>query len=85
MCEDSKLKLRDFLEFNNVTSNLSLLQENSQLFPHLIRIDVDYKKNNINKLIKIYAKEVLLKMGGNKSKTSKILDISRPKLNSLLK
>ena len=61
LCEDSKLKLRDFLEFNNVTSNLSLLQENSQLFPHLIRIDVDYKKNNINNLIKIYAKEVFLK------------------------
>ena len=85
LCEDSKLKLRDFLEFNNVTSSLSLLQENSQLFPHLIRIDVDYKKNNMNKLIKIYAKEVLFKMGGNKSKTSKILGISRPKLNSLLK
>ena len=85
LCEDSKLKLRDFLEFNNVKSNISLLQENSQLFPHLVRIDVDYKKNNMNKLIKIYAKEVLLKMGGNKSKTSKILNISRPKLNSLLK
>ena len=85
LCEDSKLKLRDFLEFNNVKSNISLLQENSQLFPHLVRIDVDYKKNSMNKLIKIYAKEVLLKMGGNKSKTSKILNISRPKLNSLLK
>ena len=85
LCENSKLKLRDFLEFNNVSRSLSLLQENSQLFPHLIRIDLDYKKNNIDKLIKIYAKEVLFKMGGNKSKTSKILGISRPKLNILLK
>ena len=85
LCDDSKLKLKDFLEFNNVTNNLSLLQENSQLFPHLIKIDLNYKKNNLNNLIKIYAKEVLLKAGGNKSKTAILLGISRPKLNSLLK
>jgi transcriptional regulator with PAS, ATPase and Fis domain len=85
LCEDSKLRLKDFLSFNSITDNLSLNQENSLLFPHLIRFDLNYKKTNINLLNKLYAKKVLIKMHGNKSKTSKILGISRPKLDLLLK
>ena len=85
LCEDTKLRLRDFLDFNNVPINLSLDQENSLFFPHLIRIDLNYKKTDMHNLNKLYAKKVLIKMRGNKSKTSKILGISRPKLDSLLK
>jgi transcriptional regulator with PAS, ATPase and Fis domain len=85
LCEDKKLRLRDFLDFNNVPSNLSLYQENSLFFPHLIRIDLNYKEIDIHGLSKLYAKKVLIKMRGNKSKTSKILGISRPKLDALLK
>jgi len=85
LCEDAKLRLRDFLDFNNVPINLSLVQENSLFFPHLIRIDLNYKKTDMFNLNKLYAKKVLIKMRGNKSKTSKILGISRPKLDSLLK
>ena len=85
LCEDKKLRLKDFLDFNNVPINLSLFQENSLFFPHLIRIDLNYKETDLHGLSKLYAKKVLLKMRGNKSKTSKILGISRPKLDSLLK
>ena len=85
LCEDKKLRLKDFLDFNNVPLNLSLYQENSLFFPHFIRIDLNYKETDIHDLSKLYAKKVLLKMRGNKSKTSKILGISRPKLDSLLK
>ena len=85
LCEDSKLRLQDFLNFNSITDNLSLYQENSLFFPYLVRIDLNYKKTNINTLNKLYAKKVLTKMRGNKSKTSKILGISRPKLDSLLR
>ena len=85
LCEDKKLRLKDFLDFNNVPLNLSLYQENSLFFPHLIRIDLNYKETDIHDLSKLYAKKVLTKMRGNKSKTSKILGISRPKLDSLLK
>ena len=85
LCEDKKLRLKDFLDFNNVPLNLSLFQENSLFFPHLIRIDLNFKETDIHGLSKLYAKKVLLKMRGNKSKTSKILGISRPKLDSLLK
>ena len=85
LCEDAKLRLRDFLDFNNVPANISLDQENSLFFPHLIRIDLNYKITDMHNLNKLYAKKVLTKMRGNKSKTSKILGISRPKLDSLLK
>ncbi|MFW9930398.1 MAG: sigma 54-interacting transcriptional regulator [Candidatus Thorarchaeota archaeon] len=85
LCDDKKLRLKDFLNFNNVPINLSLYQENSLFFPHLIRIDLNYKETDIHDLSKLYAKKVLTKMRGNKSKTSKILGISRPKLDSLLK
>ena len=85
LCEDKKLRLKDFLDFNNVPINLSLYQENSLFFPHIIRFDLNYKETDIHDLSKLYAKKVLTKMRGNKSKTSKILGISRPKLDSLLK
>ncbi len=85
LCEDKKLRLKDFLDFNNVPINLSLFQENSLFFPHIIKFDLNYKETDIHDLGKLYAKKVLTKMRGNKSKTSKILGISRPKLDSLLK
>ena len=38
----------------------------------------------MKELNKIYAKEVLKKANGNKSLTSRLLNISRPKLDTLL-
>lgn len=71
----------------------------SDLFPNLgekefidigadtsrLEIKVDYSEMELDSISKIYAKEVLQKCKGNKSKTAKILGISRPKLDKLLK
>ncbi len=50
-----------------------------------IELSVDYKKESLETIEQIYAKMVLKKENGNKSKTAKILGISRPKLDKLLK
>ena len=57
LCEDKKLRLKDFLDFNNVPNNLSLYQEDSLFFPHLIRIDLNYKEIDIHGLSKLYVKK----------------------------
>ena len=52
--------------------------------PKLINMNLNYETTSLGQLEKIYAKEVLVKASGNKSKTAKILGISRPKLDKLL-
>ena len=39
---------------------------------------------DMQRLSVLYAKEVLIKVDGNKTKAARILNISRPKLNRLL-
>ena len=48
-------------------------------------MNINYGSTNLKKLEKHYAKEVLSKLDGNKTQTAKLLGISRPKLDSLLK
>jgi transcriptional regulator with PAS, ATPase and Fis domain len=52
--------------------------------PKLINMNLNYETTSLGQLEKIYAKEVLVKASGNKSRTAKILGISRPKLDKLL-
>ncbi len=54
-------------------------------FPQYINLNLNYTKTTIKKLDEIYAKQVMEKTGGNKSKTAKLLKISRPKLDLLVK
>ncbi len=49
-----------------------------------LHLEADYKKINLRTLSGMYASTVLKKVGNNKSKTAKLLGISRPKLDSLL-
>ncbi len=53
--------------------------------PQYINLNLNYTQTTIKKLIELYAKQVLEKTGGNKSKTAKLLKISRPKLDLLIK
>ncbi len=87
LCEDGKIKLKDFSNLINrikVDSHkLEISDIGSQ--EHLISMSINYGSTNLKKLEKHYAKEVLSKLDGNKTQTAKLLGISRPKLDSLLK
>jgi len=86
LSEDKKLQLKDFANLiNNVTHKVDLGSISVEVPPNVIRLDVNYGITNLRKLDKQYAREVLLKLGGNKTQTAKLLGISRPKLDTLLK
>ena len=55
-----------------------------ELPENIIRLDLNYGITDLRKLTKYYAQEVLEKVGGNKSQASKLLGISRPKLDTLV-
>jgi len=86
LSEDKKLQMKDFLSLINNSPVLAQENLNSQHTPsNVIRLDINYGVTNLRKLDKQYAREVLLKLGGNKTQTAKLLGISRPKLDTLLK
>lgn len=86
LSEDKKLQMKDFLSLINNSPVLAQENLNSQQTPsNVIRLDINYGVTNLRKLDKQYARQVLLKLGGNKTQTAKLLGISRPKLDILLK
>jgi two-component system response regulator AtoC len=86
LTDDTKLELKDFSNLIKTTFISSQdHQFNSELSEHLIRMDVNYGVTDLRKLEKHYAKQVLDKLGGNKTQTARLLGISRPKLDSLLR
>lgn len=86
LSEDKKLQMKDFLSLINNSPVLAQENLNSQQTPsNIIRLDINYGVTNLRKLDKQYARQVLLKLGGNKTQTAKLLGISRPKLDILLK
>ena len=85
LSDEKKLRLTDF---SNLLKSLPLnvIEKSSDVtHPHLINLNLNYEMTSLKKLTKIYAKEVLKKNYGNKSKSAKFLGISRPKLDSLIK
>jgi two-component system, NtrC family, response regulator AtoC len=52
---------------------------------NILSLKIPFEEFSLLKLNKLYAKAVLEKLDGNKSKTAKLLGISRPTLDSLLK
>jgi two-component system, NtrC family, response regulator AtoC len=87
LCEDGKIKLKDFSNLINRIKVDTSVEESSEQKKqeHIINLNVNYGATNLKKLEKHYAKEVLGKLDGNKTQTAKLLGISRPKLDSLLK
>ncbi len=85
LSEDSVLRLKDFS--NHIADKKASVTKSSgeeKLLPQFIRLDLNYHDTDLRKLDELYAKEVLEKTSGNKSKAAKLLGISRPKLDSLL-
>jgi DNA-binding NtrC family response regulator len=86
LSDDRKLQIKDFT--NLINSFRSPKQDD--LKPddvpfNIVRLDVKYGITTLRNVDKEYARKVLVKMGGNKTQTAKILGISRPKLDILLK
>ncbi len=83
--ENSTIRLKDFENLLKIVPQTESGQKTDiTLLPQFIRFDLNYSDVNLKELEKMYAKEVLEKTKGNKSKTARILGISRPKLDTLL-
>ena len=86
LSEDGKLKLEDFTSLRrNIPVNAADTQSFELNSNHLIRMDINYGSTGLRKLEKFYAREVLKKLGGNKTQAARLLGISRPKLDTLLR
>ena len=86
LCENKKLSLKDFVGLiSNSTVVAQEISGTQSVPPNVIRLDINYGVTSLRKLDKQFASEVLLKLGGNKTQTAKLLGISRPKLDTLLK
>jgi two-component system response regulator AtoC len=86
LCDDSKLQIKDFSNLIDNVHSKSTDDSRTEDIPfNIVRLDVNYGVTSLRNVDKEYAKKVLSKMGGNKTQTAKLLGISRPKLDILLK
>ena len=86
LCDDHKLQIKDFSNLvDNVATKTHEINEIKDVPFNIVRMDVNYGITSLRNVDKEYARKVLTKMGGNKTQTAKILGISRPKLDILLK
>jgi two-component system response regulator AtoC len=84
LSEDSTLRLKYFSNlFANINQDSRI--STAESLPFFVRMDLNYSKTDLRMMDKLYAGEILKKMNGNKSQTAKLLGISRPKLDILLK
>ncbi len=81
--DDFVLKLKHFSSvLNNIPAKQPISDSDK---PSFIKMELNFTTTDLQTLDKLYASEVLRKLNGNKSQTSKFLNISRPKLDTLLK
>lgn len=86
LCDENKLQIKDFSNLiDNVASKSHEVTKVDDVPFNIVRMDVNYGITSLRNVDKEYARKVLNKMGGNKTQTAKILGISRPKLDILLK
>ena len=86
LSDDHKLQIKDFANIiNNVQSKIQEVSKVDDIPFNIVRLDINYGVTKLRNVDKEYARKVLFKMGGNKTQTAKILGISRPKLDILLK
>jgi two-component system response regulator AtoC len=83
LSDENTLKLKHFLQLYNHPSKGKPGGE--EMLPQYIKLNVEYEKVDLKEINRLYALETLRKMNGNKSKTAKLLGISRPKLDILIK
>jgi len=82
LSEDNTLTMKHFNEIGISYKDHEFIK---QIHPSYINLNIEYEKIDLKMIEKIYAKEALNKLKGNKSKTAKLLGISRPKLDDLLR
>jgi DNA-binding NtrC family response regulator len=86
LSDDRKLQIKDFTNLiNNIWTSSHVESKLDEIPTNIVRLDVNYGITSLRNLDKEYARKVLTKMGGNKTQTAKLLGISRPKLDTLLK
>jgi len=86
LSDDRKLQLKDFTNLTNSIRPKTHDEPKPDDIPfNIVRLDVYYGITTLRNIDKEYARKVLVKMGGNKTQTAKLLGISRPKLDTLLK
>src|SRR5690606_2512109 len=76
------------LKLKHFSRTIESLKEKAKILKadkNIITIAVDYNSTPLKKLDKIYAEQIISKMDGNKSSASRILGISRPSLDALIK
>ena len=59
--------------------------ESEKIPNNIVRMNINYGTTGLRKLEKHYAREVLKRLNGNKTQAARLLGISRPKLDTLLK
>ena len=84
--ETGKLELKDF---SNLLKNTQVERKDftaiEDIPRNIIRMDINYGVTRLRNLEKYYAREVLKRLNGNKTQCARLLGISRPKLDILLK
>ena len=80
LAKNSKLRLEDL--FNDYKTKIA---ENKEAESNILKFELNIENSSIKQVEKLFAEKVLGKLNGNKSKTAKVLGISRPKLDKLLR
>jgi len=83
LSDEPTLKLKHFLQL--YSHPVKGKPDNENMFPQYIKLNVEFEKVDLKEIDRLYAIETLRRMNGNKSKTAKLLGISRPKLDLLIK
>lgn len=86
LSDSDKIGIDDFS--NLIRTTQIEFQDNisSEKIPNnIVRMDINYGTTGLRKLEKHYAREVLKRLNGNKTQAARLLGISRPKLDTLLK
>jgi DNA-binding NtrC family response regulator len=86
LSDSDKISIDDFS--NLIRTTQIEFQDNisSEKIPtNVVRMDINYGTTGLRKLEKHYAREVLKRLNGNKTQAARLLGISRPKLDTLLK
>lgn len=86
LSDDGKITIQDFSNLIRTTQIEFKEKEIADHIPnYVIRMDINYGTTELRKLEKYYAREVLKRLDGNKTQAARLLGISRPKLDTLLK
>lgn len=85
LSDDGNLNINDFQSLkNSVPVENNEFSKSPNVPDNIIRLDINYGTTDLRKLNKFYAEKVLEKVQGNKANALKLLNISRPNLNTLL-